>query len=460
MWSLAASAAAVGGQLTGPDAPYLGVVTDTRGDCRGQLFVALRGARFDGHDYVMQAAAQGAAAAMVERPVAVDLPQWVLPDTRLALGRLAAAWRQRIPARVVAITGSNGKTTVKEMVAAILSQCGPTRATAGNLNNDIGMPLTLLAARDEAYLILEMGANHAGEIGYLTDLARPAAALITNAGRAHLEGFGSLEGVARAKGEIARGLPADGTFVFMADCPWTPLWQSLAAGRPTLTFGAGPSAQVRAEAASITTTWDADGFATRFQADLAGQPVALSLGLAGAHNVHNALAASALVTALGVAPATIQAGLASLRPVPRRLQPRLGSDGRRLIDDTYNANPDSLAAAVAVLVGLPGRPVLVLGDFAELGPDSATLHREMGAAARAAGVAALYAVGPLAAAAVDGFGPGARHCPDQAALIATVAADTGPDAVILVKGSRSAAMERVADALCHGWAVAGQGQGT
>jgi UDP-N-acetylmuramoyl-tripeptide--D-alanyl-D-alanine ligase len=454
MWNLAGSAAQVGGRLTGGDAAYDGVITDSRGDCRGQLFVALRGERFDGHEYVARAAASGAVSAMVEHPVDCDLPQWVIDDTRIGLGRLAAAWRDRIAARVVAITGSNGKTTVKEMVAAILSQVGETRATHGNLNNDIGMPLTLLSARNEHFLILEMGANHPGEIAYLTDIARPEAGLITNAARAHLEGFGSVEGVAHAKGEIARGIRPDGTFIFMADVPWTPLWRELSAGRRSLTFGSGHTAEIYADEAAVTTTWGDDGFRTRFTANLNGQPVALALALAGRHNVRNALAAVAMAAALDIPSRAIQDGLGGLRPVKRRLQPREGRGGLRIIDDSYNANPDSLAAAVDVLVSLTAgaataRSLLVLGDFGELGADSQQLHRDMGAAAKAAGVDRLFTVGPLAESAAQGFGAGASTYTDQAALIAAIAAEATAADVLLIKGSRASGMDRVVDALCE-----------
>ncbi|MGB5736649.1 MAG: UDP-N-acetylmuramoyl-tripeptide--D-alanyl-D-alanine ligase [Thiohalocapsa sp.] len=454
MWSLASSAAQVGGRLTGTDASYVGVTTDSRGDCRGRLFVALRGERFDGHDYVAKAAANGAAAAMVEHPVDCDLPQWVLDDTRIGLGRLAAAWRDRIAARVVAITGSNGKTTVKEMVGAIFSQVGETRATEGNLNNDIGMPLTLLSARDEHFLILEMGANHPGEIAYLTDIARPEAALITNAGRAHLEGFGSVEGVAHAKGEIARSIRPNGTFIFMADVPWTRLWRELAAGRRALTFGNGPGAEIHADEAAVATTWDDDGFRTRFTADLNGQPVVITLALAGRHNVRNALAAIAMAAALDIPTQAIQDGLASLQPVKRRLQPLMGRGGLRIIDDSYNANPDSLAAAVDVLVSLTadapsGRGLLVLGDFGELGADSRQLHRDMGAAARAAGVQRLFTTGPLAELAAQGFGEGASAHADQTTLIGALEAEATAADVLLIKGSRASGMDQVVDALCE-----------
>jgi UDP-N-acetylmuramoyl-tripeptide--D-alanyl-D-alanine ligase len=450
MWTLAQAVAQAGGHLVGADAGFGRVVTDSRSDCTAGLFVALKGERFDAHAFVPQAATNGAVAALVERPLPLDLPQWVVDDTRLGLGRLAAVWRDRIPARVVAITGSNGKTTCKEMVAAILGQVGSVRATQGNLNNDIGMPLTLLRARDEDWLVLEMGANHPGEIGYLTDIARPQAALITNAGRAHLEGFGSVEGVARAKGEIARGLPPDGTFVVPGDSPWIGLWRDLAQGRRVLTFGLDPSCEVRADPAAVTGDWGEAGFATRFDADVAGQRCTLTVALAGLHNIRNALAAAALATALGIGPEAVSAGLASLRPVPGRLEPKdLG--GLRLIDDTYNANPDSVQAAIDVLVGLAGRPVLVLGDLGELGPAAARLHREVGEAARAAGVKALYAAGDLSREAVIGFGPGpgAHHFDHQADLISALRRDLDPGDIVLVKGSRRAAMDLVVAALAQ-----------
>jgi len=448
-WPLSEAAARVGGRVVDADAVFTSVGTDSRRDCAGQLFVALRGERFDGHDFVAQAAANGAVAALVDHPVEAPISQWVVDDTRLALGRLAAAWRDDFAGRVVAITGSNGKTTCKEMVAAVLAEAGRVRATRGNLNNDIGMPLTLLAARDEDYLVLEMGANHLGEIGYLTDIARPEVALITNAGRAHLEGFGSLEGVARAKGEIARGVPPDGTLIVPSDSPYTPLWRALAGGRRLLTCGPDADASLRADAHAITTTWGEEGFRTRFTLVAGGESLGLALPLAGAHNVRNALMAAAVAQALGVGPEAVRSGLAGLKPVPGRLCPRQGLGGVRVIDDSYNANPDSLLAAIAVLTALPGRHWLVLGDLGELGPEAARLHREMGDAARAAGVNSLYAVGELSAAAVAGFGDGARHFADQGRLIEALRAELAAGDLVLVKGSRLAAMDRVVDALCN-----------
>jgi len=448
MWTLADAIAQAGGRLHGEDRSFTGVGTDSRADCSGQLFIALRGDRFDGHQYVEAAQRSGAVAAMVDHPLSLDLPQWVAPDTRLGLGRLAAAWRDRFPGRVVSITGSNGKTTVKEMVAAILGRAGRVRATLGNLNNDIGMPLTLLQARDEDFLILEMGANHHGEIGYMTEIARPDVALITNAGRAHLEGFGSLEGVARAKGEIARGLASGGTFVVPGDSPFTPLWRELAEGRRLFGFGMEPgAADLCADPASIRVAWDADGFRTEFGTLLGSAPIPIRLRLAGHHNVRNALAAASVALALGIDETAIREGLASLSPVKGRLCPR--SCGRlSLIDDTYNANPDSIAAAIQVLVGLGGRGWLVLGDLGELGPEAEHLHRELGRMALAAGVERLATLGTLTAGTSEAFGSGAQHFSQRESLVDFLRSELGPDDRVLVKGSRLARMELVVEALC------------
>ena len=447
MMMLSQAIAQAGGSLHGADVRFAAVGTDSRADCTEQLFIALRGERFDGHEYVAAAQAAGAVAAMVDHPLPLDLPQWVVADTRLGLGRLAAIWRDRFPGRVIAITGSNGKTTVKEMIAAILAQAGRVRATVGNLNNDIGMPLTLLRARDEDFLVLEMGANHPGEIGYMTDIARPEVALITNAGRAHLEGFGTVDGVAQAKGEIVRGLSAEGVFVVGGDSPYTPLWRELAGGRRMLTFALDGAGEVQAMSEGIRVDWDADGFRTVFTATHDHGDLALTLRLAGRHNVRNARAATAVALALGNEADAIRAGLASLQPVNGRLYPRR-CQGLGIIDDTYNANPDSIAAAIEVLAGLAGRRWLVLGDLGELGPDAARLHEEIGALARAAGIERLVTVGGLSVGASRTFGEGAQHFDDQTALIAGLKSELRADDRVLVKGSRLARMERIVEALC------------
>ena len=448
MWTLIEACHPVRGRLVGADIRFDSVATDSRGDCAGQLFVALRGDRFDAHDFVATAARNGAVAALVERALDIDLPQLVVADTRIALGELAAAWRDRFPGRIVAITGSNGKTTCKELVASILSRVGSVVATRGNLNNDIGMPLTLLGARDEQFLVLEMGANHPGEIAYLTRIVRPDVALLNNAGRAHLEGFGSLEGVARAKGEIAGSLPHEGIFVFPSDTVWSSMWRDLAGPRRVLTFGFDPAADLSADAGSIKARWDQGGFLTAFDTRIDGARQRLGIRLAGRHNVRNALAAAAAAAALGIDGAAVRDGLDAVRPVPGRLSPRQALSGARIIDDTYNANPDSVEAAIDVLMGVPGRRWLVLGDLGELGTHAVELHRELGNTARVAGVDRLAVVGDLSAAAADGFGSAAKHYTQQAQLIDDLRTHLTADDVLLIKGSRLSAMDRVVVALC------------
>ncbi|MBK1693676.1 UDP-N-acetylmuramoylalanyl-D-glutamate--2,6-diaminopimelate ligase [Chromatium weissei] len=457
MWTLSAAVAAVGGKLLGNDCAFASVGTDSRVDCNGQLFIALRGEHFDGHDHVAAAQAAGAVAALVDHSLSLDIPQWIVADTRLGLGQLAAAWRQRFNGRVIALTGSNGKTTVKEMLAAILAQVGSVRATRGNLNNDIGMPLTLLAARNEDFLVLEMGANHFGEIGYLSAIARPELALITNAGHAHLEGFGSLDGVAAAKGEIAGGLSDDGVFIVPGDAPYLDLWRELAAGRRMLTFAVDAPADVSASTNSTQTLWNETGFRTEFIARSGERQLPLVLHLAGAHNVRNALAATAAALALGIDDAAICAGLATMQPVAGRLNPRWSTapNGERfgIIDDTYNANPDSIAAAVAVLAQLEGRRWLVLGDLAELGANAAQLHEDVGRLTRAAGIEQLVTVGTLSAHASAAFGTGGVHFVDQQQLVAWLLPQLGAANRVVVKGSRSARMERIVNALCAGMEI-------
>jgi len=444
--SLSHVAAALEGRLLGGDASFAAVSTDSRHLAPGELFVALTGPRFDGNDYVGQAAVHGAVAAVVSRPVDVAMPCLLVPDTRVALGRLAALWRAACPARVVAVTGSNGKTTLKEMIAAILRECGPVLSTSGNLNNDVGVPLTLLRLQDEPFAVIEMGANHLGEIRYLSDLARPDVAVLNNAGRAHLEGFGSTENVARGKAEIITGLQPRGTFVYNADSPWAPLWRDLAAGRNCLSFGIEAAADVTSPG-SARLDWTDRGFHNRFAVRAGDDAVEVELALAGAHNRSNALAAATAALALGCTLGQVRAGLARFEPVSGRLKPLRRADGAWVIDDSYNANPDSVAAAIAVLAAAPGRKVIVIGDLAELGPDGAALHAGIGSQARAAGLDAVYTVGAGSAAASHAFGAGARHFADQSALIDALGREVGPGDVVLVKGSRSAGMERVVAAL-------------
>lgn len=439
--SLSELATAIDAQLIGPETVFDGVSTDSRALQAGQLFVALRGERFDGHQFLDQAAQKGAAAVMVDTPDLTELPQIVVGDTRLGLGRLAAAWRRRFELPLVAITGSNGKTTVKEMTTAILATGGEVLSTAGNYNNDIGMPLTLLRLGPEhRAAVIEMGANHHGEIDYLTRLARPDVALITNAGQAHLEGFGSVEGVSRAKGEIYSGLGEDGVAIINADDQYADYWRGLNQGRRVLSFGLQHPADVSAtiEAADI-------GQVLRLRTPIGECEV--QLPLPGRHNAMNALAAIAAAIAAGAELEQVQRGLAGVSAVHGRLQLRLGRGGAVLIDDTYNANPSSLSAGLEVLGSRPGRHILVLGDMGELGSDSATIHARMGELARQMGVHALYCVGEHSLAAVEGFGPNAIHFNNKETLISTLAEKMGEELTVLVKGSRRMQMETIVNAL-------------
>lgn len=418
-----------------------GAGIDSRRIERGAVFLALIGERHDGHDHVPEAEARGAAAVVASRPVDTALPVLRVDDTRAALARLAAGWRARLDTRVVAVTGSNGKTTVKEMIAAILRTQGPTLATRGNLNNEIGVPLTLFGLGPEhRYAVVEMGANHHGEIARLTALARPDVALITNAGPAHLEGFGSIEGVSRAKGEIFGGLGPDGVAVINADDRYAPYWLDLTRALRQLTFGLDAPADVHGR--RIPRPWGSE-----IELETPSGPVGLRLPLLGVHNARNALAACAATLALGVAPAAMAQALAALEPVPGRLCYRGATGGADLIDDSYNANPASLRAALAVLAELPGRRWLALGDMAELGEDARRLHREAGIEAREQGVERLYALGPLAAETAAAFGPGGRAFSGRDELVASLARELQEGIHLLVKGSRSMAMDEVVAAL-------------
>jgi UDP-N-acetylmuramoyl-tripeptide--D-alanyl-D-alanine ligase len=441
-----------GGEHVGADAEFASVSIDTRTLKPGDLFFAIGGTRFDGHDFVPRAAAAGACAAVVERRLdALDIPQIVVADARIALGQVGAAWRRANPARVIGITGSNGKTTAKEMVAAILEVSASVLKTRGNLNNDLGVPLTLMELGPEhRYAVIEMGANHFGEIAYVAALAAPQAGLITNAGAAHLEGFGSREGVARAKGELIGALVEDGIAILNADDPFEAYWRGLVpAGRRVVSFGFAAHADVRGLAETISVSRDESGFSTHFAYEYQGRREPIRLSVAGRHNVANALAATAACLALEIGAEQIAAGLAKVKPVPGRMQPETGRNGGLFINDTYNANPSSFSAALDVLLTLPGEPWLALGAFGELGQESGKLHWELGEEARNRGVKRLFAMGPNTEQAVAAFGPGAAHYAEPSALIKALEETVRDDVVVLVKGSRSQRMEQVIEALCR-----------
>jgi len=427
------AARALNARATGADVEITSVSTDTRNLPAGCLFVALKGPRFDGHAFAAKALEAGAGAVMVEAGANLALPSaLVVDDTRLALGRLAAWHRANMPARLVAITGSNGKTTVKEMVAAILAEEAgedAVLATSGNLNNDIGMPLTLLRLTPaHRYAVIEMGMNHAGELAYLTGLARPDVALVNNALRAHLEGLGSVEAVARAKGEIYAGLKDDGVAIVNADDPHVGLWRGMAGNHKLLSFGFAADADVRI---------GEGGFATPVG------HVEATLQVPGRHNLCNAAAAAAAALALGASVSAIGKGLAAYGGTRGRLQVHPCILGATLIDDTYNANPDSILAAIQVLAERPGTRILVLGDMGELGPDAAALHEEVGEQARAAGIELLLCLGEMSAHTAKGFGAGAMHFERIEELLAEIECALGPEVTVLVKGSRFMKMERV-----------------
>jgi UDP-N-acetylmuramoyl-tripeptide--D-alanyl-D-alanine ligase len=435
------------GRLEGADGAFRGCSTDSRTIKAGELFIALRGDRFDGHEFIAVAAGAGAGAAVVERDVAAPpLPLIRVENTLTAMGRLAGNWRGRFGVPLLAVTGSNGKTTVKEMLAAILARRAPVLATRGNLNNEIGVPLTLFGLGNEhRFVVLEMGANHPGEIRRLTNLARPDVAVITQCAPAHLEGFGSVEGVARAKAEIYEGLVAGGTAIINADDAYSGLWSELSAARRRISFGLRAPADVRAEDI-VPLAEGGSGF--RLRTPRGGATVRLPLP--GLHNVANALAAAACSEAIGMPLEDIAAGLAEVRPVKGRLERKPGPASSTILDDTYNANPASLSAALDVLAGMPGRHWLVLGDMGELGETGPALHHRAGELARASGVERLFALGVLSGEAVAGFGAGARRYAAVADLVEAVKRDVQPDVTVLVKGSRAMQMERVVNALAGG----------
>ncbi len=445
MMQLSAASLAMHGSLIGNDSAFDSVGTDSRAVRPGQLFVALKGEHFDGHDYAKQALEQGAAGVVLEKNTANLSPAIVVEDSYLALGQLASHWREKFAIPVVAITGSNGKTTVKEMLSDILAvKAGgmdAIHATVGNLNNHIGLPLTMLKLRDShRYAVLEMGMNHLGEIAYLSDLAKPTLALINNAGTAHVGELGSRDKIAQAKGEIFAGMAANGVALINADDDYAAYWRALNAGKKIVSFGVDQPADVQASYQEKD-----GGYAVRIRTP-AGE-VAFTLPLMGVHNVRNALAASAAAYALGVSNADIATGLAGFSAVKGRLQNKLAIQGARLIDDTYNANPDSMKAAIDVLANQTGEKILVLGDMGELGSDAARMHREVGEYAKTKGLQQLYCLGDLSLEMVQGFGVGARHFDDAAVLAEAIKPRLSAQVTVLVKGSRFMKMERVVDLL-------------
>ncbi|NLS43695.1 UDP-N-acetylmuramoyl-tripeptide--D-alanyl-D-alanine ligase [BEV proteobacterium] len=438
-------ATALNATLLGEDVAVETVCTDTRKLTQGCLFIALRGEKFDAHDYVHQAVRNGAAALLVSKHLSIDVPQLLVGDTRLALGELGAWMRRQSSARVVALTGSSGKTSVKEMTAAILRQCGDVLYTAGNFNNDIGVPLTLLRLTlDHRFAVIELGANHIGEIAYATNLVRPDSALVNNLAAAHLEGFGSLDGVARAKGEIFNSLPTKVIVVINADSNNLTRWHAVLRDKTVWQFSPQQGEYTDYYASDIRN----EGGGTMFELHTPFGAVEVNVPLPGRHNVANALAAAALAMSVGAGLQQVKDGLAQLKAVPGRLFPIMLAAKKLLLDDSYNANVGSMTAAVHTLAEMSGYRVLVVGDMGELGEDAEACHQKVGEVARDAGIDTVLSIGTLSQA-ISLTSERGEHFSDRAALIACLqtllsAHDT---ISILVKGSRSSAMEHVVHAL-------------
>lgn len=445
MMYLSEAATALNAKLIGADTRFDSVGSDSRNIEAGQLFVALKGANFDGNTFAAEAINKGAAAVLVTDAATDARPALVVDDTRLALGELAKYWRSKFSAPVIAITGSNGKTTTKEMLTAILSaatgDAKKVHATYGNLNNDIGLPLTLLKIKPgHQYVVAEMGMNHLGEIDYLTHIAKPDVALIINAGTAHIGELGSRENIAKAKGEIFAGLQDGGVAVINADNEFAGYWQTLNAKRKVVTFGLS-------HPADVTATYQEQAGISLMDLTTPDGAVSFKLKVQGVHNISNALAASATAFALGISNADIAKGLENFGGVYGRLERKAAMHDAVLIDDTYNANPDSMKAAIDVLAKLAGEKILVLGDMGELGADAKKMHVEIGAYAKAAGLNRLYCLGELSAEMAGGFGAGAKHFDSPEAIAREVLPQLNSNSTVLVKGSRFMRMERVVDLL-------------
>ncbi|KRG69944.1 UDP-N-acetylmuramoyl-tripeptide--D-alanyl-D-alanine ligase [Pseudoxanthomonas dokdonensis] len=430
------------GELHGDDAVVGALTQDTRALMPGSLYVALRGDRFDGHDFAYDAAMRGASALLVEHPVAVELPQIVVANSELALARIATAIQLENQAKVVAITGSNGKTSVKTLVLSILQRAGVTYANPGNRNNEIGLPLAVIDAPEDAdFCIYEMGAGKPGDIRYLTDIVNPDVALVNNVAAAHLERMGSLLGVATTKGAIYQALGDKGVAIINADDAFGEFFADMAGERRIVRFALDASADVSARDIEL------DHAGSRFTLVTPQGESVVNLQLPGRHSVLNALAAAAVAMACGVSLVTIAEGLAAAQPVPGRQIAHRLANGAVLVDDSYNANPGSLQAAIGTLASSGAEAWLVLGDMRELGDDAIALHAEAGRQAKAAGLRRLYALGELSAHAAQAFGEGGQVFDSHQSLSQALRADLHAGVRCLVKGSRGSAMDRIVAAL-------------
>ncbi len=446
-YRLSEIATIVQGRLCGDDVEITSISIDTRSLQAGGLYIAIKGEHFDGHDFVTQAEQVGAKAVLVERSVKnVCVPQVIVQNSRQALAEIAGNWRRQLTVKVAGVTGSNGKTTVKEMIAAILAVGDEVLFTQGNLNNDIGVPLTLLRLEQRhRYAVVEMGANHRGEIAYSSRYARPDVVVITNVGAAHIEGFGDLRGVAHAKGELIESLSQNGVAVLNKDDDFYGFWQELAGDRQIVSFAMDINADVRAENTNMKIL--EYEFVTQFELCTATEALPIHMKLAGEHNVKNALAAAAVCQQFGVNLWQIKQGLERMKPVKGRLQPLRGRYGNIIVDDSYNANPTSLKAALEVLKQCAGESWLVLGAFGELGQESQRLHKEMGELIKTMNIRRLFAIGADAEFAASSFGQGAVLFNSQEQLINTLKSELKGNETILIKGSRAQKMEHVVTAL-------------
>jgi len=447
-WDVETLARMAHGKVHGGNVAFTSISTDTRTLKPGALFVALTGPNFDGHAFVAAAAERGAAAAIVDKVVPGPLPQVVVPDALAGLSTFAREWRRQFNIPVIGVTGSNGKTTTKELIGSILSQIGPCLITRGNLNNHIGVPVMLLEMRSEhRFAVIEMGANHQQEIAHLAGIAEPTIGIVTNAGAAHLEGFGSLDGVAAGKGEMFRALPSDGVAVVNADDKYAPLWLDTRVAECVYTFGFEQQSDFMAH--KVRESGGTGEFRIDFElVTPVGSKFAM-IGLAGLHNLRNALGAAAASFAAGASIDDIVAGLAAMKKVSGRLEFKPAIRDAFLVDDSYNANPSSLKAGLDAFRTFKGERWLVLGEMRELGDSSDELHAEVGRYARQSGVTRVFAIGAGSRFAVQAFGADAQWFADIDALIAAVSAALKPGVAILIKGSRANRLERVSAALAN-----------
>lgn len=446
MMMLSEIASALNANMTGKDVNVLSVGTDSRAIESGQLFIGIKGEHFDGNHFAPEAVKLGAAAALISDEKVEVSPSIRVQDSRLALGRLAHYWRQKFDLPLVAVTGSNGKTTVKEMIASILNVAkGNVLATKGNLNNDIGMPLSLLNIRAKhTSAVIEMGMNQLGEIRYLTNIACPQVAVVNNAGTAHIGELGSRKAIAEAKGEVYEGLADGGVAIINADDDFAGYWTSSNIDKQIITFGL-------TAAADVTAQYDTKNNQTQMRLTTLEGVVNVRLGVLGQHNVSNALAASAVAVALGVSNLDIAEGLKRFGGVQGRLHMLDGHDGATIIDDTYNANPDSMKAAIDVLMNQEkdanGHLIFVMGDMAELGADDEVMHAEVGAYAKQKKVPTFYCLGQSSKAASNAYGAAGQHFDELENLISAISQQLSKETVVLVKGSRFMKMERIVDAI-------------